>query len=340
MNLNPSQDFRSISLSRREVLAAGAGLLLGGQAMGKEGDPVEKKTGERKIAEAPQFDGKRAFEHLKAICDIGPRPSGSDGMDKQQRLIAEHFSKLKGKVAFQSFDAPHPQTGRPVSMNNIVVSWHPKQEERVLLCCHYDTRPLPDRDSNPRVARSGVFVGANDGASGVGFFMELGRHMAAIEPRFGVDFVLFDGEELVFHPNDPYFLGSEYFAKSYRDDPPGHRYVYGVLFDMIADKRLNLYQEVNSLHYARPIVQSLWSKAADVGVKEFIAKRKHEVRDDHLPLNDIAKIPTIDVIDFDYEHWHTAQDIPANCSAGSMAKVGKVVLAWLQDLPDEPAPGA
>lgn len=324
-------------VSRRNVLAAGIGSLIGAQASvfaQNSGDKPAKSVRNGKTA--MDFDGARAFEHLKKLCEIGPRPSGSDGMDRQQQLIAEHFSKLKAKVHFQTFDAPHPQTREPVAMNNVIITWHPQTKERVLLACHYDTRPLPDRDPNPKVARSGVFVGANDGASGVAFLMELGRHMGSFEPRFGIDFVLFDGEELVFHPNDPYFLGAEHFARTYRDDPPAHRYLYGVLLDMVADRQLNLLQEVNSLEYARDIVQSIWSKARKLGVREFIHRRGHEVRDDHLPLNEIAGIPTCDIIDFDYDHWHTAQDVPANCSAASLAKVGKVILGWLQDLPDEP----
>lgn len=311
-------------------MGVGLGLGLGGAWSGSEGMAAEPAT--------PVFDGKRAYDHLRALCELGPRLSGSEGMDRQQRIVADHFLKLRAKVRFQSFDAPHPQTGNPVAMNNLVVSWHPQSTERVLLCCHYDTRPLPDRDPNPRLARSGVFVGANDGASGVALFMELGRHMAALKPRFGIDFVFFDGEELVYHPQDPFFLGSEHFAKELRDKPPPHRYVYGALFDMIADRRLNIYQEVYSLQYAPTIVASLWSKAAELGVKEFIPRRQHEVRDDHLALNQIAGVPTIDVIDFDYDPWHTTQDVPANCSAASLAKVGRVLLAWLQDLPPEPPP--
>jgi hypothetical protein len=56
-----------------------------------------------------------------------------------------------------------------------------------------------------------------------------------------------------------------------------------------------------------------------------------------LPLNDIAGIPTCDIIDFDYPrpnmvhpYWHTEADVPVNCSAESLAKVGAVVLDWLK----------
>ena len=104
---------------------------------------------------------------------------------------------------------------------------------------------------------------------------------------------------------------------------------------MIADKRLNIYQEVYSVQYARSIVQSVWAQAAALEVKEFIPKIRHEIRDDHLALNQLARIPTIDLIDFDYDPWHTTQDIPANCS-GAMAPsewwVWQWNLSWLGQL--------
>jgi hypothetical protein len=291
----------------------------------------------------PVFDEERAFGYLTRICDIGPRISGTEGMEKQQQLIAEHFSKLKARVAFQSFDAPHPLTRMPVRMSNLIVSWDHDAKERVLLACHYDTRPHADRDANPQLAEKGTFLGANDGASGVALLMELGHHIRQIKPTYGVDFVFFDGEELVYNDiRDAYFLGSEYFSKDYRDTPPEHKYVCGVLVDMIGDKDLQLFKEVNSLHYAPEVTNGVWQVAKKLNVREFIMKprqevrpdgRPHEVRDDHLSLNEIAKIPTCDIIDFDFPHWHTTRDVPAACSGASLAKVGRVLLAWLEEVP-------
>lgn len=286
---------------------------------------------------APTIDADRAFGYLTRICDIGSRISGSSGMERQQQLIAEHFAKLKAQVKFQSFDAPHPQTRTPVRMSNMIVSWDPEASERVLLACHYDTRPHADRDANPELARAGTFLGANDGASGVALFMELGHHLRQIKPTCGVDFVFFDGEELVYSDRDPYFLGAEHFSKEYRDNPPKHKYVCGVLVDMIGDKHLQLFQEINSLELAPEVTQSIWRVAKKLNVREFVAKARHEVRDDHLSLNEIAGIPTCDIIDFEYgpwnSYWHTTKDAPAACSGASLAKVGRVLLAWLEEVP-------
>ncbi len=278
------------------------------------------------------FNANRSFQYLKTICRLGSRTSGSKGMADQQRIISEHFRKLKAKVHFQTFDAPHPVTGNPVRMNNMIISWYPEAKKRILLACHYDTRPFPDRDRNqPR----GLFVGANDGASGVAFLMELGNVMRdlKISHGYGVDFVFFDGEELVYREKDPYFLGSKYFANQYKNQPREFEYVYGILLDMIADKNLVIYMEKNSLKYAPQLTRSLWAAAKKVGVRQFVPKAKYEIRDDHLPLNEIAHIPTCDIIDFDYPAWHTMRDIPRSCSGASMAKVGKVLMYWLQNIP-------
>lgn len=285
------------------------------------------------------FDGQRAYEYLKAICALGPRYSGSAGMRKQQELLSEHFAKLGGAVSTQQFSGTlDPRTRRPVPMANLIVTWHPEAKERILLCAHYDTRPLPDQDRDPQKRRNGVFLGANDGASGVAALMELAHHVPQSPAKLGVDFVLFDAEEYVFDDQrDQYFLGSRHFAQQYRRRPPPHRYVAGVLLDMVADARLSVYQEQHSVSWpdTRPIVKEIWSTAQRLGVREFIPRARYIVRDDHVPLHEIARIPVCDVIDFRYpdaanSYWHTTADVPENCSADSIGKVGRVVLAWLE----------
>ncbi|QDT31600.1 M28 family peptidase [Thalassoglobus polymorphus] len=283
------------------------------------------------IAETPVPDANRAYQYLKDVCDIGPRISGTEGMLRQQKMIADHFTKFSAEVRYQEFDVTHPQTGAPVRMKNMIVSWHPDRTERVLVCCHYDTRPFPDQEATA-ANRAKPFIGANDGGSGVALLMEFAHHMKSINPKLGVDFVFFDGEELVYSKGDKYFHGSEYFATQYRDNPPENfRYVKGVLLDMVADRNLNIYIEKNSYKYAPEVTRSIWETARKLGVREFINRQKYEIRDDHIPLNLIAKIPTCDIIDFDYPYWHKRNDLPAACSGKSMAKVGRVVLAWLDE---------
>ena len=280
------------------------------------------------LADIP-FDGRRAFEYLSDLCALGPRPSGSQGMQAQQKLLVEHFRKLGGKVSLQKFRVRHPQTGAAVPMANMIVQWHPERRERILLCAHYDTRPFPDRDPvHPR----GTFIGANDGASGTAILMELAHQMPELPGRLGVDFVLFDGEEFVFAENDPYFIGSEYFAIDYANKRHRHRYRFAVLLDMVGDADLQIYPDRHSLSWkdTRPLVHQIWNTARRLGVSEFARNRQYDIRDDHIKLHDIARIPSCDIIDFEYPYWHTEDDVPEQCSALSLAKVGWVVQEWLK----------
>ncbi len=272
------------------------------------------------------FNGARAYEHLKALAAIGPRPSGSPGMEKQQRLLEEHFAKVGGQVEFQRFQGRHPQTGAAVPMANVIVRWHPERKQRLLLCAHYDTRPYPDLDPiNPR----GPFVGANDGASGVAVLMELAAGLPPLS-AYGLDMVMFDAEEFVITERDKYFVGSEHFARQYAGQPRDWRYRWAILLDMVGDANLEIPQEQNSLRQARPLVDQVWSIARRLGVREFVARRGEYILDDHIPLHQIGGIPAIVIIDFDYPPWHTVGDTPDKCSPLSLAKVGWVVREWLK----------
>jgi hypothetical protein len=254
-------------------------------------------------------------------------------MTKQRELLAAHFRAAGGTVRGQAFEIRDRRTGRPVHMENLVVEWHPDRRDRVLLGAHYDTRPFPDRDP---VDPKGTFIGANDGASGVALLMELARAMPTVPGPVGVDFVLFDAEEYVVAPRDPYFLGSTFFARQYAADQQAgrlpHRYRCGVIVDMVADRDLEIWQEQQSVTWpdTRPVVDSIWDVAARRKVRQFVPRPKYSVEDDHVPLRMIGRIPTCDIIDFDYPHWHTAQDTPRQCAAESLEAVGGVLLEWLR----------
>ncbi len=293
-------------------------------------------TGSVSIANEPaQFSGTRAMEYLEAICELGPRPSGSEGMEKQRELLIRHFQKAGATVFRQAFRSRDGRNGDWVRMENLIVSWHPERNDRVLLGAHYDTRPYPDRDRrDPR----GIFLGANDGASGVAVLMELADSVAELKGTVGVDFVLFDAEEYVFEEKrDSYCLGSLFFARQYvssrKAGTISYAYRCGVILDMVGDRNLMIWQEQQSVdwHDTRPVVESIWATAKQLQIQEFVPRPKYLINDDHVPLRMTGGIPTCDIIDFDYPHWHTTQDIPENCSAHSLGLVGRVILSWLQN---------
>jgi hypothetical protein len=298
------------------------------------------------------FNGERAYDYLKQLCDLGPRPSGSAAMTKQQEMLENHFKKLGAKVELQRFEADYPpdgpdraKIGTKVPMTNIIVRWNPENRDRVMLCGHYDTLPFPLMDKeNTR----GRFVGANDNASGVAILMEMGNEFAREPPKIGVDFVFLDGEEFIFDrdaevgpdheqnsPHGQYFWGSEHFAKDYAEHPPAFHYRAGVLLDMVGGAEFQLSKDFYSMSWkdSAPVVNGIWATAAKLGVREFVDRTSLDtVSDDHVALHDMGKIPACDLIDISYmgKYWHTQGDTPEHCSALSLAKVGWVLREWLR----------
>ena len=283
-----------------------------------------------------KFDQDRALKYLKQLCDLGPRVSGSEGMRKQQQVLEAHFKAHGATVTRQEFEAKQLSRRDKTPMTNLVVSWHPDAARRVLICSHYDTRPMADQEAD-RASWTKPFASANDGTSGAALMMELAHHMKGLKGSVGLDFVLFDGEEYVFETNrtgrggDKYFFGSEHFADEYGKarGRRKHEYEGGVLLDLFAGKDAKLKVEQYSYAAAPKLVDRVWGVAAAVGAKSFRYEAGYEVQDDHLALNR-AGIPCVDVIDFDYPHWHKLSDTPDKVSGEQMAEVAKVLVAWWQ----------
>jgi glutaminyl-peptide cyclotransferase len=306
-----------------------------------EEPPVKRDGFAQDRAPLVKFDGDKAAAYVKQLCDIGPRISGSAGMAKQQALLVKHFEACGAATTRQEFQATaRSKPGAPVAMTNLVFSWKPELPKRVILCSHYDTRPLaheePARENWAR-----PFVSANDGTSGVAIFMELANHLKDLPLKVGVDIVLFDGEEYVFdlgvpyvREGDKYFFGSEHFAATYDKAKPklAYRYDSAILLDLCGAADARLAVEGFSWHFAPQLVREVWAVAAAQGAKSFKLEqgfaRAVQVSDDHLALNEVG-IPAVDIIDFDYPHWHKLTDTPDKVSAKQCAEVGNVLAGWL-----------
>lgn len=215
-------------------------------------------------------------------------------------------------------------------MNNVVgeINWK-DAETRVALFAHWDTRPTADQEEDPAIRRKPI-LGANDGASGVAVLLELARVLKAhpLDKKIGVRIVLIDGEDLG-PGSDEMYLGAKVYAKSAA--PRGD---YGILLDMIGDKDLRVPMEPNSLYLAERLTRAIYAHAKDVGLSDTFpaVEYKWAIEDDHLPLI-AAGLPTVDLIDFDYEHWHKTTDTPDKCSPESLGKVGKLLETWLRKSP-------
>jgi hypothetical protein len=308
---------------------------------GNAGDRFADDRAEAPAGKPVAFDGKRAMGYLEAVCKIGPRISGTEGMKKQQALLVKHFEARGGKVSWQRFNARQRSTGkRFVPMANLIVSYHPERARRAIVCAHYDTRPIADQEDARRNWRK-PFLSANDGGSGVALMMELANHMKDLKTEVGVDFVFFDGEEYIWDPGtferrgDEYCLGSKQFAREYAKVRKKTKYVGAILLDMVGGKGAIFPVERYSWEMASPLVRQVWGIAAELKCTTFKNDFSRQgVEDDHLPLNR-ARIPAIDIIPNltgagSYPHWHKLTDVPKNCDGAMLAQVAKVVSVWLQ----------
>lgn len=274
------------------------------------------------------FDAERAFGYLAELCAIGPRVSGTSGMERQRERLVRHLEPLADHVSLDHFKAQQRSRPGPVNFANLTARWFPERSDRVLLCTHYDTRPIADREPDPS-DWGRPFLGANDGASGVALLMELAVHLRGWPIEYGVDLVCFDGEEYIFDPEvDDYLLGSSHFAGAYDPEAGGFHYRAAILLDMIGGRGARFPVEIHSALGAGQLVAEIWGLAEDLGCSAFVGRYGHAIVDDHLPLLAVG-IPAIDIIDLDYPHWHRLSDTLANCSAESLEQVARVLISWL-----------
>lgn len=271
------------------------------------------------------FSGENAFKFLLMQTNLGPRHPGSEGHLAALKLLKNQLETYGAVVELQPFMHYDAVRGIALTMHNIIGSFYPQKSSRIILCAHWDTRPVADRDlpANQHLP----ILGANDGASGVAVLLEIAAHLQKKAPAVGVDIVFFDGEDYGEEGDlDNYFLGSRHFVQHNTRFFPR----YAILLDMVGDAELELPIEGYSQQFAPELVEKVWSTAAALGIYQFLPEVRNYVSDDHIILNQ-GGIPAIDIIDFEYpdkshRYWHTLKDTPDKCSPQSLQAVGEVLL--------------
>jgi Zn-dependent M28 family amino/carboxypeptidase len=279
------------------------------------------------VASTNEFNADSAMSYIKQQLAFGPRVPGTEAARKTGDWIVAHLRATADTVLEQRWTHTLAD-GKPLPMRNIFARFKPGATQRVLYVTHWDTRPEAESDSNP-ANRKKPIPGANDGASGVALLLAVSDALKKAPPNMGVDLLFVDGEDWgTFNPDVDVLIGSSYFATHLPN--PGYQPMFGVLWDMIGDADLDIYQEVNSAQAAPEVVQKVWSTAKDLGYeKYFIPEAKEPITDDQVPLIK-AGLRVIDVIDIDYPYHHTLQDTIDKVSAKSMKIVGDVAMALLR----------
>ena len=278
----------------------------------------------------PRFDEDHAFSYLVAQCDFGPRNPGSDGYYACLDYLITELDQSANEIILQDFSYQERRYNKQYNLENIIARFNPDSEFQTVISAHWDTRPWADQE-DLRQDRDQPIIGANDGASGVAILLELAKIMGENPPPIGVNLVFFDGEDLgVPGENNTYCQGSRFFAKNLPIPRPDE----AINLDMVGDKQLVLPIERYSLEYHPKLVRHLWDRAKEMGLDAFIGRVDYAIYDDHVPLNEIAGIPSIDLIDFKYPNsyanfWHTMNDIPENCSEESLGQVGDLMVDYI-----------
>ena len=275
---------------------------------------------------SPLFSGENAFQHLIKQCSFGPRNPGSEGHKNTLNYYLNTFKGLADTVFTQSFEDEMPRTRAKVKMNNVIDQFNRDSDKQIMISAHWDTRPWADTGSIMK--KEMPILGANDGASGVAVIIELAYIFKQNPPPIGVSLVLFDAEDYGV-PGDSwtYCKGSQYFARNLPISYPE----YGINIDMIADRQPEFYIERISYQQNASLVLELWELSEELGLKAFKKQAKDSIFDDHVPLYEIAGIPAINIIDFDYpndktNYWHTHNDIVQNCSPNGLYQVGTLLV--------------
>ncbi|GAB4376154.1 MAG: M28 family peptidase [Salibacteraceae bacterium] len=298
---------------------------------------TEKATPALSIMEMPPIDSDSAYAYVRKQVSFGPRVPNTEPHRNCARWLTQRLNDFGASVETQKAKVT-AYNGKQLNIVNIMGRYNMKAPERLLLCAHWDTRPYADRDSQNR---NKPIAGANDGASGVAVLLEvarvIGNHPAQFE-NIGVDIVFFDAEDygkpeasMIGQSNDSWCLGSQYWCRNmpWADYKPR----FGILLDMVGAKDAVFPKEGVSMYYAPAVVNKIWSLARQMGYGEyFVPYEGSQITDDHLYLNQLANIPTVDIIHYEMSRLdfgafhHTHDDNLSIIDPQTLQVVGDVVL--------------
>lgn len=296
----------------------------------------QEKANVQKIRISAKFNSDSAFNFIQRQVDFGPRVPSSSAHDQTAVYLEKKLVEYCD-TAFTQYGTVANHLNQNIQIKNIVGSFNLSKKKRVLLCAHWDTRPMADQDAERPTEPSD---GANDGASGVGVLIEAARQFQLQRPDAGVDILFFDAEDMGDSKGaaSTWCLGSQFWSKT----PHVKNYVarFGILLDMVGPKNAVFAIEGNSWLYAQPYVKKVWNTAKRLGHGQyFVNYQGGQLVDDHLFINEIIGIPTLDIIHYDArqntgfgDFWHTHNDNMETIDKKTLKAVGETVCQVVMDL--------
>ena len=280
----------------------------------------------------PAFSADSAYKYVQTQVDFGPRVPNTKQHVACGDYLVQQLERFGAKVTVQNVDLT-AFDGTVLKSRNIIGCYNPQAETRVLLFAHWDTRPWADNDSNKKNHKKPI-LGANDGASGVGVLLEIARNLGKQLPSIGVDIAFFDAEDYgdTGGNEDSWCLGTQYWAKN--PHVLNYRAKYGILLDMVGAPQAKFYREMISDYYAKDVTDKVWSQASALGFGNyFINEQGGGITDDHVYVNKLTGIPSIDIIQYDKNtssgfgsYWHTVNDTMENIDKNTLQAVGTTLI--------------
>ena len=286
---------------------------------------------------SPEFDADSAYAFVAKQVGFGPRVPGSPAHKACGDYLTGKLAAFGAQVIEQKADITH-YDGQNLTIRNIIGSYYPEKEKRILLFAHWDSRPFADEESVPDKQRQPI-AGADDGASGVGVLLEIARHLQRHPPEVGVDMIFFDLEDwgqpsfaAGWVQGDWWCLGSQYWSE--QPHVAHYKAAYGILLDMVDAANATFLKEGYSVKYASDVLEKVWSIAAKLGYGNyFLSKSGGYITDDHLPVNQHHRAPSVNIINLKTDthtgfapHWHTHRDDMRNIDKGSLKAAGQTVM--------------
>ena len=300
--------------------------------------PTKGSNDSEIIVKVPAFNADSAYTFIEKQVAFGPRVPNTPEHAAAAEYLLDKLGSYADTAMIQPFKA-RAYNGTVLNGKNIIGSFNPQAKSRILLCAHWDSRPYADHDPDPANHNTPI-DGANDGGSGVGVLLEVARQLAGQRPEIGVDIIFFDAEDYG-PPQDHqkrgtdnwWALGSQYWSKNPHD--PDYYAKFAILLDMVGARDARFYMEGYSMMYAPGILKKVWNTAHRAGFTDyFIFEQKGYIDDDHKPINEVMKIPAIDIIHMDdassngsfFDHWHTIHDTMDKIGKESLRAVGQTIL--------------
>ena len=289
------------------------------------------------VASTPkiEFNADSCYNYLVKQVDFGYRIPNTKEHKECGKYLVSTLERFADTVITQDVVLT-AYNGTKLESRNIIASWNPQSKNRIMLCAHWDTRPVCDEDANAENHKKPV-LGANDGASGVAVLMELARLFAISEPTVAVDIVLFDSEDYGHSDyHNSYCLGSQHWALNPHVAKYNAR--FGILLDMVGGKDARFSKDLISSFYAGEVVEDVWKTASEMGYGSlFVNEVGGSLIDDHYYVNKMIGIPCIDIIDYTNDEgfpptWHTVNDNLENIDKNVLNAVGNILVNYIYNL--------